>query len=238
LKDTPKKNKSETAEQKASAPYRIVGSTPSGWRIGTELGDPRDPRGTLPKGLDHCLNGEYLSGKGGEHGEGSKEKHGAFALCELKPKSGRNDPRVVATLFGTSGSLQIEITLLNASTSLQSHNEKTEREAALRKAFVEICLQRAESAANEGIRVDKMVNRAEQKATHFDALLLKVFQNAGHDGIGHEHARPPAAEHHGAGTRESQSTDEVLERTGRQCWAARSCFVASLLRRPLWATGA
>jgi hypothetical protein len=150
------KNKAETAEQKASAPYRIVSTTPTGWQIGTELGDPRDPRGTLPKGLDHCLNGEYLSGKSGEHGEGFKEKSGAFALCELRPKPGGNDTRVVATLFGASGSLQIEITPSNPVGTFQ--NEKTEREAALRKAFVEICLQRAEAAAKDGIRTDEMLS--------------------------------------------------------------------------------
>jgi hypothetical protein len=154
-----KKDKSESAEQKASAPYRIVSATPAGWRIGTELGDPRDPRGTLPGGLHHCLNGEYLSGKSGEHGEGVQEKDGAFALCQLIRKSGGNDPQVVATLFGVSGSLQIEITPSNTvSTSLQSQSEKAEREDALRKAFVEICLRRAEAAAKVGIRTDTMLS--------------------------------------------------------------------------------
>jgi hypothetical protein len=153
-----KKNKSESAEQKASAPYRIVSATPSGWRMGTELGDPRDPRGTLPDGLDHCLNGEYLSGKGGERGEGMKEKDGTFALCELKPKSGANDPRVVATLFGVSGSLQIVITPSNTSVSLKFQSEKNEREEELRKAFVEICLKRAEAAVKEGARTETMLS--------------------------------------------------------------------------------
>jgi hypothetical protein len=152
------KNKTESAEQKASAPYRIVSTTPMGWQIGTELGDPRDPRGTLPKGLDHCLNGEYLSGKSGEHGEGFKEKNGAFALCELRAKPGGNDPRVVATLFGVSGSLQIEITSISVNTSPQARSEKIDRETALRKAFVEICLQRAEAAAKDGIRTDAMLS--------------------------------------------------------------------------------
>jgi hypothetical protein len=152
------KKKTESAEQKASAPYRIVSTTPMGWQIGTELGDPRDPKGTLPDGLEHCLNGEYLSGKSGEHGEGFKEKSGAFALCELRPKPGSNDPRVVATLFGVSGSLQIEITSTSVKTSPQVQSEKIDRETALRKAFVEICLQRAEAAAQDGIRTDAMLS--------------------------------------------------------------------------------
>ena len=156
---TAKKERRESAEQKASAPYRIVSATPAGWQIGTELGDPRAPRGTLPSGLDNCLNGEYLSGRSGEHGEGFKEKDGSFALCELRPKPGGNDPRVVATLFGVSGSLQVEITPADiAGTSLHSQNEKKEREAALRKAFVEICLHRAEVAAKDGIRTETMLS--------------------------------------------------------------------------------
>jgi len=61
-----------------------------------------------------------------------------------------------------------------------------------------------------------LVNRAEQEAAHLDTLLLKVCQNTGHDGIGHEHVWPPAAERHGAGTRESESADEVLDRTANK----------------------
>jgi hypothetical protein len=152
------KHKMESAEQRASAPYRIISATPTGWQIGTELGDPRDPKGTLPNGLDHCLNGEYLSGKSGEHGEGFKEKAG-YALCELAPRHGGNDPRIVATLFGVSGSLQVEVTSSNpVGTSLQPRSEKIEREEALRKAFVEICLQRAEVASKVGARTETMLS--------------------------------------------------------------------------------
>jgi light-regulated signal transduction histidine kinase (bacteriophytochrome) len=62
-------------------------------------------------------------------------------------------------LFGVSGSLQIEFTLADmASASLQSPNEKKEQEIALRKAFIEICLNRAEVAAKDGIRTEAMVS--------------------------------------------------------------------------------
>jgi hypothetical protein len=153
------KNVSEGAEQKANAPYRIVSASPSGWQIGTELGDPRDPEGTLPVGLEHCLNGVYLSGRSGEHGEGLKEKNGAFALCELIPKPGGNDPKIVATLVGMTDSLQVEVRLPSPTGSpLRPQNQKIEREEKLRKAFIEICLQRAEGAAKDGARTEAMLS--------------------------------------------------------------------------------
>ena len=48
------KERQEAAEQKSTLNFQIVSATPSGWRIGTERGDPRSPRGTLPIGLEHC----------------------------------------------------------------------------------------------------------------------------------------------------------------------------------------
>ena len=57
------KEKQEAAEQKSTVNFKIISATPTGWSIGTERGDPRSPQGTLPAGLEHCLNGEYLTGE-------------------------------------------------------------------------------------------------------------------------------------------------------------------------------
>ena len=156
------KDRHESAESKASAPYPIVTTSPGGWQIGTELGDPRDPQGTLPDGLEHCLNGEYLSGRNGEHGDGYKEKNGRIALCELINKTGGNDPHITATLFGSSSSLKIAIARSETSATmpetLASRSEQKDHEDALRKAFIEICIQRAKDAAEGGARTDVMVS--------------------------------------------------------------------------------
>ncbi len=141
------KESRESAEQKASAPYPIVSVTPTGWHIGTNLGDPRAPVGTLPDGLESCLNGEYLSGRNDERGDGYKGKDEAFALCILKPNHHGNDPRIVATLFGVSGSLKVAVTssepAIGSSSVLQRQGETKSQEDALRKAFIDICIQRA-----------------------------------------------------------------------------------------------
>lgn len=141
------KEKKESSEQKVSAPYPIVSPTPSGWQIGTELGDPRAPAGTLPHGLESCLNGEYLSGRNGEEGDGSKGRDGSLALCILKPNHHGNDPHIAATLFGASGSLKVAATLSEAATgtgsSLRGQGEAKSQEDALRRAFIDICIQRA-----------------------------------------------------------------------------------------------
>lgn len=141
------KESQESAEQKASVPYPIVGVTPTGWQIGTILGDPRAPVGTLPDGLESCLNGEYLSGRNDERGDGYKGKDGSLALCVLKPNHHGNDPRIVATLFGVSGSLKVAVTsvepAIGTSSALQREGETKTQEEALRKAFIDICVQRA-----------------------------------------------------------------------------------------------
>lgn len=155
------KSRNESAEFKASAPYPIVTSSPNGWRIGTELGDPRDPQGTLPDGLEHCLNGEYLSGRNGEYGDGFKEKNGRIALCELIVKMGSNDPHITATLFGSTDALKIAISAADPSaapTNLTSQSEQRDNEDALRKAFIEICIQRAKDASKDGARTEAMVS--------------------------------------------------------------------------------
>ncbi len=153
------KESHESAEQKASAPYPIVSATPTGWTIGTDLGDPRAPSGTLREGLESCLTGEYLSGRNDERGDGYKGKEGTIALCVLKPNHHGNDPRIVATLFGVSGSLRVAVSsaepLADLIPSLQQQRETKSHEDALRKAFIEICIQRA---AAEGAQTDTMLS--------------------------------------------------------------------------------
>lgn len=150
----------ESAEQKSNVPYRIVSATPTGWQIGTDLGDPRSPQGTVPEGLEHCLNGEYLSGRNEEDGDGTKDKTGEFALCVLKPKEGGNDPRITATLVGASGSLKVVVAPAVTTTpqsALQSHKEEKQEEEKLRKAIVEICVKRARIAQEDGLEIDAML---------------------------------------------------------------------------------
>jgi hypothetical protein len=151
-----------SAEQKSSTSYRIVSVTPTGWQIGTELGDPRVPDGTLPEGLEHCLSGDYLSGRLGEQGDGHKERNGSYALCVLRPKQGGNDPKIVATLYCVTGSLQVVVShsgVRNASESiLKMQGESRAREEELRNAFVHICLRRAEVAHSEGAQTEAMLS--------------------------------------------------------------------------------
>jgi hypothetical protein len=170
------KESRERAEQQTNAPYRIVSTTPGGWRIGTELGDPRAPDGALPDGLEHCLNGEYITGRHEEQGDGLKDKTGAFALCVLKAKSGGNDPHIVATLFGVTGSLRVAVTLSDPANAPHSivkfQKENREREEVLRKAFIDICLERAEAAHRDGARTDAMIS-GEFYLSHHDILSPK-----------------------------------------------------------------
>lgn len=152
----------ETTEQKARVPYPIVSITPTGWRIGNEMGDPRDPEKALPEGLEHCLDGEYLSGRRNESGEGYKEKNGHFALGILKPKSGGNDPRIIATLIGVSSALRVAVKLADPANVLTSGlkviSESKKKERELRQAFIEICLRRAADINKEHSRSDSILS--------------------------------------------------------------------------------
>jgi hypothetical protein len=155
------KDNRQSAEQRANTPYRIISITPTGWQIGSTLGDPRLPDGVVPEGLEHCLSGEYLSGRNEEQGDGYKDKRG-FALCVLKAKPGGNDPSIVATLFAATGSLKVVVSSSDPAgltqPALTSQTESRNREEELRKAFVEICLQRAQMAQSEGARTDEMLS--------------------------------------------------------------------------------
>jgi hypothetical protein len=163
----------ESTEQKANLPYKIVSATPSGWHIGTNLGDPRTPLGTVAEGLEHCLDGEYLSGRNGEKGDGRKDKTGALALCVLRPKAGGYDPSITATLLGASGSLQVVVkaTEETPQIALNTHNKERDVEEELRKAFVEICIQRS-----VGARTEKMLT-GEFYLDHQEKHAPKIVSN-------------------------------------------------------------
>jgi hypothetical protein len=150
----------ETTEQNAHVDYPLVTVTPTGWRIGTEMGDPRTPANTLPEGLEHCLDGEYLSGCRDEQGEGYREGNGSIALGVLKPKVGGNDPRVVATLICVSGALLVAVrpTANALASGLKEISERKRKEQELRQAFIDICLRRADEAQREHVRTDVMLS--------------------------------------------------------------------------------
>jgi hypothetical protein len=147
----------ESSEQKAAPPYRIVSITPSGWQIGTELGDPRTPAGARSEGLEGCLSGEYVSGRNEERGDGHKIKDGNIALCVLRPNVGGNDPRITATLVGVADSLKIAITPLSIvdANPLRKQSETRSHEEQLRRAFIDICLHRASA---EQARTESMLS--------------------------------------------------------------------------------
>lgn len=146
--------KQETTEQKASARYPIISATPRGWRIGTELGDPRDPQGVLPDGLEHCLVGAYLSGQRGEMAYNQKNNSDPPILCRLTPKAGGNDPYIVATIYGACGALRIRISRRNENVDqgCMSGREDSTREEKLRESFVKICIERAAKTFEDGLR--------------------------------------------------------------------------------------
>ncbi len=146
--------KGESAEQKGKTAYPLVTPIPGGWRIGTELGDPRQPAGAAPEGLEDCLDGEYLSGRGDEQGDGYEPAPKHFALCVLMPIPGGNDPMITATLSAGSGSLRVALERLpnalpptGGTAIAKSDSEETAR---LRQAFVKICVARAEAAKQSG----------------------------------------------------------------------------------------
>lgn len=152
------KEHKESSERKSNLPYRLVSSTPTGWRIGSELGDPRSAEALLPDGLEGCLAGEYLSGRNGEKGDGHKAKIGKIALCVLRPIEGSSDPRIVATLCGASGSLLVNVEKFSdASTGLHASQEEKDQQEKLRRAFVEICIQRATQAGKEGAQIEDLL---------------------------------------------------------------------------------
>ena len=156
-----KKNQ-DSVKVQANAPYPIVSIAPFGWRIGTERGDPRTMHGNVPPGLEFCLNNEYLRSHGHEKGEGPRDKNKELALCKLTPKSGgSNDPKIVAALFGESGSLTLRLEQLEGGDglgNLTEQNEKAKQERELREAFVQICVRRAEQVQAEGVSMDTSVS--------------------------------------------------------------------------------
>jgi hypothetical protein len=124
----------------------------------------------------------WIAGRNEEKGDGAKDKTGAFALCVLRPKVGGNDPRIIATLLGASGSFQVVVTSANETpqSALQSHTEERQTEEKLRKALVDICLQRLRAQEGGGARVDTMLT-GEFYLDHQEKHAPKIGQNDAFD---------------------------------------------------------
>jgi hypothetical protein len=146
---------SDSAEQRGKISYPLITAIPGGWRIGSELGDPRVPRGVQPKGLENCLDGEYFSGQRDEAGEGEKIAPLGTALCVLTPKEGGNDLAITATLLGVSGSLQISLEPLNEP---KFPGTKIQETTKLRQAFIEILVNRTKEAGKAGAATEDLVS--------------------------------------------------------------------------------
>lgn len=152
-KASAEKDNQKNTENSANLSFPLVTQDPVGWRIGSELGDPRDPAGTLPQGLEHCLSGGYFDGKNGEIGSGYEYEKGKFALCRLTRQQGGNDPAITATLTGLSGALRINFRrkiprLENVAKDLV---QIAERQDAMRRVFIGICVERAAKSEQEDL---------------------------------------------------------------------------------------
>lgn len=158
----------ESLEYSLTASYPIITYTPRGWQIGTRLGDPRDLPGAHDTGLEHCLHGEYFSGRSGEVGDGARQSDGRIALCQLRATPGANDTHVTATLYGLSGSLKVAIKRNDKPQPVRAFadlGKDREREDELRLAFIQICLRRAKgtnsAASNTALSGDFFLSECE-----------------------------------------------------------------------------
>jgi hypothetical protein len=144
------KERNETVQQKGKLPYPIVTPTPRGWQIGTERGDPRDPHGSLPSGLEGCLFGEYLTGRNGEEPDKTLSSKSPPALCELHPKHNANDPHITALLLTDSNSIEVVVSRSREAgepkAPLPAMHDRAEAEKRLREAFISISIQRTDAA--------------------------------------------------------------------------------------------
>lgn len=155
------KERNDTVQQKGKLRYPIVTPTPRGWQIGTERGDPRDPHGSLPSGLEGCLFGEYLTGRNGEEPDETVSEKSPPPLCELHPKPNANDPHITALLLTDSNSIEV---VVNRSRNagepkapLPAIHDRAEAEKRLREAFISICIQRTDAAHKSEPMPDDMV---------------------------------------------------------------------------------
>ena len=141
-----KKHKANAVRNVAHAPYPLIAAVPRGWKIGSQLGDPRVPEDVGGSGLKHCLQGAYFSRHRAEGGLGDEIAGMGKALCSLRPKHGGNDPAVTATLYGQMTTLQVSVTFEPGSTQPAEQNETSER---LKQAFVEILVERTRAMAGD-----------------------------------------------------------------------------------------
>jgi hypothetical protein len=153
-------------ETKSLAHYKIIAAEAGDtWRIGSELGDPRHTS-TGPQAVAACLEGAYLDrplsaelGKGShpstkprteEHPSarlGGEEmiKSAPVILCRLRPKpegpDKSNDQRIVGKLTGAPRSLFVGLERFGPAAPVTRAHD-SDREKELRKALIDICLQR------------------------------------------------------------------------------------------------
>jgi hypothetical protein len=133
--------------------YNIITPVPDGWRIGSELGDPRAPVGVHSDKMEHCLDGQYFTGASGEEGIGQKMADTKLALCVLTPKAGKNDTQITATILVNSSSLCISLKIkpvpdpagIKAS-AREIDKQKKAKEIEIRQKLIQICINKAGAA--------------------------------------------------------------------------------------------
>ncbi len=135
--------KNETTAESESEFLIIAAEPQNTWHIGSRLGDPRRPAGATHDGVKHCLHGEYFHASAGEEGRGPEGRPGKKALCRLDPKStpGANDKRIIASLYGAPGALQVALERKPGS-PMKVDPKFVEREKELREKIIQICVER------------------------------------------------------------------------------------------------
>lgn len=100
--------RSDVAMRAGKKVLPLIESTPQGWSVGGQAGDPRVADEAGPAALAGCLRGAYFSGREGEQPDGPGKK-GAPA-CVLRPRAeGTNATAIRAVLSGAAGGLVIAV---------------------------------------------------------------------------------------------------------------------------------
>ena len=154
-KATGSKKFARTSEEHAVAEYAIIVAQPGQtWRIGSELGDPRQASGAKPDAVANCLDRKYLSGSDGEIASNRRGPHPTPFLCRLDAKTENpalaNDQRITASLYRAPGSLRVAIRRRDAMIPAKDKSKDTEVEQKLREALIQVCLERATKTRGTG----------------------------------------------------------------------------------------
>jgi hypothetical protein len=138
-------------ERKSLSRYKIIAAEPGDtWRIGSELGDPRQAT-TGPPAVAYCLDGAYLDRPlTSEPGTRADDPN---TLCRLDPKprgpDTSNDERIIGELTCAPRSLFVALERPGATTpGIRAHDSDQEKD--LREGIIDACLQR--EASNERSR--------------------------------------------------------------------------------------